>query len=158
MRTEKLWHRPSPSRDAASHAALGHARRHDVCPRDTSAARTLADVVLAAIQFTRVVDFMVLNPLGPQLMALLRITDAQIGLLVSAYTLAAGASGLLATFYSDRFDRKTLLLCLYGGFALTTLGCGLAPNHGSLMAACSVRWRRPSSVTCSRSSGAAVAW
>lgn len=91
--------------------------------------------VLAAIQFTHIVDFMVLTPLGPQLTVAFGISDAQFGLLVSAYSLAAGASGLLATFYIDRFDRKTLLLGLYAGFALATLACGVAPHYESLMAA-----------------------
>lgn len=92
-------------------------------------------LTLAAINFTHIVDFMVVMPLGPQLTALFRISDAQFGLLVSAYTLAAGASGLLATSYIDRFDRKSLLLWLYAGFALATLACGLAPNYAALMAA-----------------------
>jgi predicted MFS family arabinose efflux permease len=92
-------------------------------------------LALAAINFTHIVDFMVVMPLGPQLTALFRISDAQFGLLVAAYTLAAGASGLIATSYVDRFDRKTLLLWLYAGFALATLACGLAPNYVSLMAA-----------------------
>ncbi len=35
----------------------------------------------------------------------------------------------------DRFDRKRLLLTLYGLFALATLACGLAPGYGFLMVA-----------------------
>ena len=92
-------------------------------------------LTLAAINFTHIVDFMVVMPLGPQLTTLFAISDAQFGLLVSAYTLAAGASGLLATSYVDRFDRKPLLLWLYAGFALATLACGLAPGYAALMAA-----------------------
>ena len=52
-----------------------------------------------------------------------------------AYTLAAGASGLAAYTYIDRFDRKRLLLVLYGLFAMSTLACGVAPKYGSLMGA-----------------------
>jgi predicted MFS family arabinose efflux permease len=78
---------------------------------------------------------MVMMPLGPQLTRSLLISDAQFGLLVSAYTFAAGASGLLATTYLDRFDRKHLLLALYGLFALSTLACGLASNYVALLAA-----------------------
>ena len=92
-------------------------------------------LTLAGMQFTHIVDFMVMMPLGPQLTRLMAITDAQFGLLVSAYTLAAGASGLLASLYVDRFERKRLLLWLYAGFILATLACGLAPGYGSLMAA-----------------------
>ena len=92
-------------------------------------------LTLAGIQFTHILDFMIMMPLGPQFTELFSITDAQFGLLVSAYTLAAGASGLLASAYIDRFGRKRLLLVLYSLFALATLACGLAPTYGSLMVA-----------------------
>lgn len=78
---------------------------------------------------------MVIMPLGPQLIAHFALTDAQFGLLVSAYTFAAGASGLLAATYIDRFDRRKLLLALYVGFALATLACGLAFSFESFLLA-----------------------
>ncbi|MBI5926006.1 MAG: MFS transporter [Aquabacterium sp.] len=90
---------------------------------------------LAAINFTHIVDFMVMMPLGPQLTKLFHLTDAQFGLLVSAYSLAAGLSGLLVSMVIDRFERKRALLWVYAGFALATLACGLAPSYGALMAA-----------------------
>ena len=92
-------------------------------------------LTLAGVQFTHILDFMIMMPLGPQFTRLFAITDAQFGLLVSAYTLAAGASGLLATTYIDRFDRKRLLLVLYVCFGLATLACGLAGSYGWLMVA-----------------------
>jgi predicted MFS family arabinose efflux permease len=92
-------------------------------------------ITLAGIQFTHILDFMIMMPLGPQFTALFGISDAQFGLLVSAYTLAAGASGLLASTYIDRFGRKRLLLVLYTLFAAATLACGLAPGYAFLMAA-----------------------
>jgi len=92
-------------------------------------------LTLAGIQFTHIVDFMIMMPMGPQFRALFGISDAQFGLLVSAYTLAAGASGLLASTFVDRFGRKRLLLVLYALFALATLACGLAPSYGFLMCA-----------------------
>ena len=92
-------------------------------------------ITLAGIQFTHIVDFMIMMPLGPQLTTLFAISDAEFGLLVSAYTLSAGLSGLLATSFIDRFERKRLLLWLYMLFGLTTLGCALAPSYGWLMAA-----------------------
>jgi len=92
-------------------------------------------ITLAGIQFTNILDFMIMMPLGPALTVLFQISDAQFGMLVSAYTLAAGASGLAASTYIDRFDRKRLLMVLYGLFALSTLACGLAPTYGSLMVA-----------------------
>ena len=92
-------------------------------------------LTLAGIQFTHVLEFMIMMPLGPQLTALFAISDAQFGLLVSAYTFAAGLSGLLAASFVDRFERKRLLLVLYVLFALTTFGCALAPTYGMLMLA-----------------------
>ena len=68
-------------------------------------------LTLAGVQFTHVLDFMIMMPLGPQLTALFGISDAQFGLLVSGYTFAAGVSGLLAASFVDRFeDRKSTRL------------------------------------------------
>jgi len=92
-------------------------------------------LTLAGIQFTHILDFMIMMPLGPQFTRLFGISDARFGLLVSAYTLAAGLSGLLAATYLDRFDRKTLLLLLYGLFGLATLACALAGSYDTLLAA-----------------------
>ena len=78
-------------------------------------------LTLAGIQFTHIVDFMVMMPLGPQFTQLFNISDAKFGLLVSAYTFSAGASGLLASFYVDRFSRKKLLLTLYVLFAVASV-------------------------------------
>lgn len=92
-------------------------------------------LTLAGIQFTHILDFMIMMPLGPQLTRLFGISDAQFGLLVSAYTLSAGVSGLLAATYIDRFGRKRLLMVLYVLFGLATLACGVAPTYGALMVA-----------------------
>jgi predicted MFS family arabinose efflux permease len=92
-------------------------------------------LTLAGIQFTHILDFMIMMPLGPQFTKIFSITDAQFGMLVSAYTLAAGASGLMAATYLDKFDRKKLLLALYVLFGLATLACGLAPTYYTLMLA-----------------------
>jgi predicted MFS family arabinose efflux permease len=92
-------------------------------------------LTLAGIQFTHVLDFMIIMPLGPQLRELFLINDAQFGFLVSAYTFAAGISGLLAASFVDRFERKRLVIFLYALFGLTTLACALAPSYALLMAA-----------------------
>ena len=92
-------------------------------------------LTLAGIQFTHIVDFMIMMPLGPQLTALFAITDAEFGLLVSAYTLAAGVAGLLAASFVDRFERKRMVLWLYLMFGLTTVACAWAPSYGLLMLA-----------------------
>ena len=92
-------------------------------------------LTLAGIQFTHILDFMIMMPMGPQFRELFGISDAQFGLLVAAYTLAAGASGLVASTYIDRFGRKKLLLGLYAMFGLATLACGLAPTYALLLVA-----------------------
>ena len=90
---------------------------------------------LAGIQFTHILDFMIMMPLGPQFTALFGISNAQFGLLVSAYTLSAGFSGLMAATYIDRFGRKQLLLSMYCLFGLATLACAFAPDYAWLMVA-----------------------
>jgi predicted MFS family arabinose efflux permease len=92
-------------------------------------------VVLALLQFLIVLDFMVLSPLGAQLMPTLGIDTQQFGLVVSAYAFSAGASGLLAAGFADRFDRKKLLLFFFSGFILGTFLCGIAPTYPLLLAA-----------------------
>jgi predicted MFS family arabinose efflux permease len=92
-------------------------------------------LTLAGIQFTHILDFMIMMPLGPQFTALFGISNAQFGLLVSAYTLSAGFSGLMAATYIDRFSRKQLLLGMYTLFGLATLACAVAPDYVWLMVA-----------------------
>lgn len=91
--------------------------------------------LLAFLQFTIVLDFMILAPLGAYLIPGLNITTAQFGVVVSVYAFSAGASGLLAAGFADRFDRKKLLLFFYGGFILGTLLCGIANSYGFLLIA-----------------------
>ena len=92
-------------------------------------------LALAAVQFTHVVDFMIMMPLGPQFMRLFAIGPEQFGFMVSAYTFAAAASGFVAAFWIDRFDRRRALLVLYGGFIVATALCGFAPGYLLLLAA-----------------------
>lgn len=91
--------------------------------------------MLAFLQFTIVLDFMILSPLGAVLMPALNISASQFGLVVSGYAFSAGASGLLAAGFADRFDRKKLLLFFYTGFVLGTFLCGIAPNYPFLLGA-----------------------
>lgn len=91
--------------------------------------------ILAFLQFTIILDFMILSPLGAILMPELHITPSQFGLVVSAYAFSAGASGLLAAGFADRFDRKKLLLFFYCGFLMGTLFCALAPTYEFLLLA-----------------------
>jgi len=92
-------------------------------------------LVLCAVQFTHILDFMIMMPLGGQLMRVFDISPAQFTHLVASYGLAAAVSGFAGGFFLDRFDRKRSLIVLYAGFGLATLACGLAPTHHTLLAA-----------------------
>jgi predicted MFS family arabinose efflux permease len=91
--------------------------------------------ILAFLQFTIVLDFMILSPLGALLLNELKISTGQFGLVVSAYAFSAGAAGFLTAGFADRFDRKRLLLFFYVGFVIGTFCCGVAPTYGTLLAA-----------------------
>ncbi len=91
--------------------------------------------ILSILQFTIILDFMVLSPLGAILMPALEITPAQFGMVVSAYAFSAGASGLLSAGFADKFDRKKMLLFFYTGFIVGTLLCGIAPDYHFLLIA-----------------------
>jgi predicted MFS family arabinose efflux permease len=89
--------------------------------------------LLAFVQFTIILDFIIMSPLGAILMPALDITAAQFGVAVSAYAFSAGISGVLAAGFADRFDRKRLLLFFYAGFTAGTALCALAPNYHVLL-------------------------
>jgi predicted MFS family arabinose efflux permease len=89
--------------------------------------------ILAFLQFTIILDFMIMSPLGAFIMPALAITPSQFGVAVSLYAFSAAISGLMAAGFADRFDRKRLLLFFYGGFILGTVLCGLAWNYHALL-------------------------
>ena len=90
---------------------------------------------LSFIQFTVILDFMVIAPLGAMLMDILHMTPAQFGWAVSAYAFSAGISGLLAAGFADRYDRKHFLLFFYAGFVIGSLLCGVATDYRFLLVA-----------------------
>ena len=91
--------------------------------------------LLAITQFTVVLDFMVMSPMGDMLMKSMNLKTSQFGMAVSAYAFSAGISGLLTAGFADKFDRKKLLLFFYIGFIIGTLFCGVAHNYVMLIAA-----------------------
>lgn len=107
---------------------------HGVPPM-TRARERLAIAALTGIQMSHILDFMVLMPLGPQMMRLFGITPTQFGLLVAVYTGSAAVASLLAAFVIDRFERKRALLVLYCCFGLTALLSASAQTYGTLLAA-----------------------
>jgi predicted MFS family arabinose efflux permease len=97
--------------------------------------QVLVIVLLALTQFTVVLDFMVMSPLGDMLMKSMKLTPAQFGTVVASYAISAGVSGLLTAGFADRFDRKKLLQFFYIGFILGTLFCGVADSYELLVTA-----------------------
>src|SRR5580704_5184492 len=104
-------------------------------PIPFSGYQKFAIFVLAITQFTVILDFMVMSPLGDILMKSLNIKPAHFGFAVSAYALSAGFSGLLTAGFADRFDRKKLLLFFYTGFIAGTIFCGVAWSYPLLVGA-----------------------
>jgi predicted MFS family arabinose efflux permease len=92
-------------------------------------------LLLAAVQFTHIMDFMILMPLGPQLMRTWDLSPLAFTRLISVYSIVAGLAGLAAAPFMDRFDRRRSLLLFYAGFALSTAACGLATSASMLFLA-----------------------
>lgn len=90
-------------------------------------------LLLSAGMFTHIVDFMIVMPLGPELMEIFGINSQQFSLLIASYSITAGVSGFFAAFLVDRFDRKKSLLVVYLGFGLGTLACAFAPTYHFLL-------------------------
>ncbi|MGD9720163.1 MAG: MFS transporter [Pirellulales bacterium] len=103
--------------------------------RESQSRERLVLLILAAVQFTTIVDFMIVMPLGPQLMRTLAIGPAEFGLIVSSYTFAAGAAGLVASSIVDRFARRSAFMVLFAGFLLGTLLCATATSYHALVLA-----------------------
>jgi MFS transporter, DHA1 family, inner membrane transport protein len=114
-----------------SHAAQRRKKLPPITPREW-----LLLLVLAAIQFTAVVDFIIIMPLQPAYWRLWPdLTEMGFGIIVGSYAFAAGCSGLFGAFFTDRWDRKKSLLVLYAGFTIGTLLCGVVSDYWSLVAA-----------------------
>ena len=91
--------------------------------------------VLALVQFTNIMDFMIMMPLNPILSKLFALNPQQFGILVSSYALCAGISGFGSAFFADRFDRRQVLLFVYAGFTIGTFACASATSYQMLLAA-----------------------
>ncbi len=104
-------------------------------PAKFSPYQVVAILLLALTQFTVVLDFMVMSPLGDMLMKSMSLSTSQFGFAVSAYAFSAGISGLLTAGFADSFDRKKLLLFFYIGFIAGTFFCSIANTYPLLLAA-----------------------
>ncbi|HEU0188916.1 MAG TPA: MFS transporter [Gallionella sp.] len=92
-------------------------------------------LTLAGIQFSHILDFMIMMPLGPVLISSFGMGTHEFGLLVASYSFSAAMSGLLAATFVDRFERKRLLLTVFVLFGMATLACGMAPGYATLLVA-----------------------
>jgi MFS transporter, DHA1 family, inner membrane transport protein len=90
-------------------------------------------ILLAAVNFTHILDFMILMPLGNYLMPQLNINTQEFSLLIAAYAISAGVSSFISAFFVNQFDRKRVLIFAYTGFLIGTLACGLSPNYEILL-------------------------
>lgn len=104
-------------------------------PIKLSRYQILVIVLLALTQFTVVLDFMVMSPLGDMLMKSMNLKTSQFGMAVSSYAFSAGIAGILTAGFADRYDRKKLLLFFYIGFILGTFFCGITTSYPMLIAA-----------------------
>ncbi|MFN3394085.1 MAG: MFS transporter, partial [Candidatus Thermochlorobacter sp.] len=109
---------------------IEHLRKGDFFSREQ-----LLLIILATVQLTNVLDFVIMMPLGPQFMRHFEISPQAFGLIVSSYTFSAAVFGFLGAFFIDRLDRRLALLVLYAGFTLGTLFCAVAPTYELLMLA-----------------------
>jgi MFS transporter, DHA1 family, inner membrane transport protein len=91
--------------------------------------------LLAFVNFSHIMDFMIMMPLEPQFTREFSITPYQFGLLVSSYTFAASIMGFSAAFFLDFWDRKKALTLFYTGFCAGTIFCAFAPNYEVFLAA-----------------------
>ncbi len=89
--------------------------------------------LLAIVQFTVILDFMVMAPLGDMLMKSMNLNAKQFASAVSAYAFSAGVSGLLAAGFADKYDRKKLLIIFYAGFIAGTALCAAATSFHLLL-------------------------
>lgn len=92
-------------------------------------------MILALVQFTNIVDFMIVMPLGPILKKLWGIDSTQFSRIVSVFSIGAFISSMIGLAYVDRFDRKKVLLIVYAGFTIGTFLCGLSNNYNQLLGA-----------------------
>ena len=92
-------------------------------------------LTLAAVQFTNILDFMVMMPLAPQIMGAFDLNSETWGFLVASYTLAATVSSVLTLFFIDRLGRRTFLTIAYSGFLIGTFLCGISDSFNELLGA-----------------------
>ncbi len=125
----------SPAPSTPSDEALPMRQRATAAETRLTPAEWGLLAVLTLMQFCVTIDFIIIAPLGPQLMRVFTINTEQFGYTVAAYAFGAGLSSFSAAFFLDRFDRKRALLVLFTGFTAGTLCCAIAPGYHAMLAA-----------------------
>jgi predicted MFS family arabinose efflux permease len=88
---------------------------------------------LSGIQFSHILDVMIVMPLAPMLMRTFDLTAVQFGLLVSAYTLMGAISSIISAMVIDRFDRRRVVLVFFASFIVATALCAVSPSYHLLL-------------------------
>lgn len=94
-----------------------------------------ATAIAGAIFFVNILDFMMVMPMGPFFSQALHFPEAQLGWVGGAYTFAAAFSGLAASFFLDRFDRRKALAVTALGLVIGTVAGAYATDFTTLMLA-----------------------
>jgi predicted MFS family arabinose efflux permease len=90
---------------------------------------------LSGIQFSHILDVMIIMPLAPMLMRTFDLTAVQFGLLISSYTFMGAISSIIAAMVIDRFDRRRVVLVFFASFIIATSVCAIAPTYHLLLLA-----------------------
>lgn len=90
-------------------------------------------LLIGAVQFVNILDFVMVMPLGPYLAAALDISESHLGYVGGAYTAAACASGLIGSLFLDRYDRRKALAVAMLGLVAGTAAGALATDLQTLL-------------------------
>lgn len=90
-------------------------------------------VLLASVNFTHILDFMIMMPLGNYLIPGFQISPKQFSILLASYPISSFIAGIIMFFLADGFERKKLLLITYLGFIIGTAACGFANSYYLLL-------------------------
>ena len=92
-------------------------------------------LLIGAVQFVNILDFVIVMPLGPDFAVALGIPESHLGYVGGAYTAAACVSGLLGSLFLDRFDRRKALAVAMLGLVVGTAAGALAVDLPTLLLA-----------------------
>src|SRR5262249_50595409 len=122
------------ARDNDQPIAIVRAPNRGVALNLTAAERRIV-LLIGAVNFINVLDFMIVLPLGPDFARALAIPASDIGFIGGAYSAAACVAGLVVSFFLDRFDRRRALAACMAGLVVGTALGGVAFDLPSLLLA-----------------------